>query len=262
MSFVFRRSLPLIALLLIVSFRGNAQTVYRPDVTRTFISGFIGLNHNTTLGSFQMDCDCNFEGQFDLANIGVNLGVDLTYAFSANWAVMVKAYYDNKHTTETQERSLFTPVTTGQQVYIMDVEYRETADVSLAYATVGLYARWQPRLERWYVFVGPSVGMPVASSITHKQEIVTPDLAYRELLDTRREVSTGDFTGDLRIEAMAGFGYDVIVKPRWFLTPEVKFGYPLTKVTTTINDRGKDITIDDWKVMSFELTIGLKYEAF
>jgi hypothetical protein len=262
MSFVFRRSIPLIALLLVVTLRGNAQTVYSPDVTRTFVSGFIGLNQNTNIGSFQMNCDCNFEGSFNLANLGAIVGADITYAFTPNWAVMLKAYYDNKHTTETQDRSLFTPVTTGQQVYIMNVDYRETADVSLAYATVGLFIRWQPRLERWYVFLGPTVGLPLASSVTHKQEIVTPDLAYKELLDTRREVSTGDFTGDLRLEGMVGFGYDYIVKPRWYVSPEIKVGYPLTKVTTTIRDGNQDITIDDWKTMSVQITVGLKYEAF
>jgi hypothetical protein len=262
MRLPFLRSCFTIASLLIVSYVGTAQTVYSPDVSRVFVSGFLGLNHNTNMGDFKTDCDCNFEGGFNLGNIGAQIGADITYAWSPSWAVMAKFYYDNKHTKETYERDIDTPVSTGSLVDVYKVRYEEIGDVSLSYLTFGLFARWQPRLARWYVFAGPAVGLGIKSEVRHDQEIVDAELSYRELLDTRREVSTGDFEGTLRLEAMVGFGYDYIVKPRWYINPEIRVGYPLTPVTETITDRGRDIAIDDWKVMSVQFSIGLKYEAF
>jgi hypothetical protein len=102
----------------------------------------------------------------------------------------------------------------------------------------------------------------MVSKVQHNQEIIDAELSYRELLDTKRQVSTGEFSGALRLEASVGFGYDYIVRPRWYLNPEIRVGYPLTKITTSIEDRGKTIPIDDWKVMSVQFTLGLKYEAF
>lgn len=262
MRLPFLRSCFAIASLLLVSSIGTAQTVYSPDVSRVFVSGFLGLNQNTNMGDFRTDCDCLFEGGFNLGNIGAQIGADITYAWSPSWAVMAKVYYDNKHTNTEYERDISTPIATGQSVVIDDVTYNEIGDVSLSYLTVGLFARWQPRLARWYVFAGPAVGLPLASQVRHNQEIVEAELSYRELLDTKREVSTGDFDGLLRLEGMVGFGYDYIVRPRWYINPEIRVGYPLTKITETITDRGKDIPIEDWKVMSVQISIGLKYEAF
>ncbi len=256
------RSCVLVASLLLVSSAGMAQTVYSPDVSRVFVSGFMGLNHNTNMGDFKTDCDCLFEGSFGLSNVGAIIGADITYAWSPSWAVMAKVYYDNKHTRESYEREIYTPIATGQNVRVEKVTYEEIGDVSLSYFTVGLFARWQPRLSRWYVFAGPTVGLAIASEVQHNQEIVDADLSYRELLDTKRQVSTGDFDGTLRLEASVGFGYDYIIRPRWYVSPEIRVGYPLTKITDTINDRNKSIPIDDWKVMSVQLSIGLKYEAF
>ncbi|HOJ05526.1 MAG TPA: outer membrane beta-barrel protein [Bacteroidota bacterium] len=256
------RSCFTIASLLLVSSVAMAQTVYSPDVTRVFVSGFMGLNHNTNMGDFKTDCDCLFEGSLGLGNIGAQLGADITYAWSPSWAVIAKAYYDNKHTVEEYERDISTPIATGQEVLVRSVRYNEIGDVSLSYLTFGLFLRWQPRLARWYVYAGPTAGVVLASEVQHKQEIVDPELSYRELLDTKREVSTGEVDGLLRLEAAVGFGYDYIIRPRWYLNPEIRVGYPLTKVTETITDRSKDIAIDDWKVMSVQFSIGLKYEAF
>ena len=238
--------------------------VYSPDQSSVFITGFLGLNHNTNVGSFQTDCDCLFDGELSLKNLGAQIGVDVTYQFHPNWAVMAKASYDNKHSKESYERIIATPIKLGNVVAIRDIIYEESGTVSLAYFSFGLFGRWQPRLERWYVFAGPSVGLPMTAQIKHDQSIVTPDVTYQEIgiSETKREVSTADFDGTLRLEAMVGFGYDYIVRPRWFVTPEIRVGYPLSKVTATVTDRGKVIDIPDWKVLSVQLSVGLKYEAF
>ncbi len=240
------------------------ENVFSPDRASVFVSAFVGLNQNTNLGAFQTDCDCNFDGSFGLSNVGAMVGLDVTYQFSSNWAVIAKAYYDNKHTKEAYRRNIPTPISTQQQVIIRDIEYEEAGSVSLAYGSFGLFGRWQPRLERWYVFVGPAVGVPISTSVDHNQEIITPELTFKEggTTDTQRKVSTGTFDGVLRLEGILGFGYDYIVRPRWFITPEIRFSYPLTKVTDSIDDRNRTIPIPDWKVMSMQVSIGLKYEAF
>lgn len=242
----------------------GGENVFSPDQASVFVSAFLGLNHNTNMGNFRTDCDCDFEGTFGLGNLGALLGVDVTYQFHPSWAVMMKVFYDNKHTKESYERALQTPISANQQVVVREVLFEEEGTVSLAYTTIGLYGRWQPRLARWYVFAGPTIGVPIATSLDHNQSIVTPELTYNDVSLSNRDyaVSTADFEGLLRIEGMVGFGYDYIIAPRWFINPEIRVGFPLNNVTNTVNDRGKTIDIPDWKVMSMQFSIGLKYEAF
>ena len=243
----------------------GGTTVWEPGQTRVFVSAFLGLNHNTNMGQFQTDCDCKFDGAFSLSNIGAQFGVDVTYQFAPTWAIIGKAFYDNKHTAETFERPVDTPIKTQQIVIIRPVRYEEVGTVSLSYFTFGMFGRWQPRLERWYVFAGPAVGVASTRQIDHNVTILDQELSFPEegsVSETKRQVSVADFPADLRLEGIVGFGYDYIVRPRWYINPEVRFGFPFTKVTTEVNDRGKTIPIDDWKVMSFQVSIGLKYEAF
>jgi hypothetical protein len=94
---------------------------------------------------------------------------------------------------------------------------------------------------------------------------MTKELSYPEqssVSETARNVSTADFKGALRLEGMVGFGYDYIVRPRWFVNPEIKFAFPISKITDMVTDRGREIPIDKWQVMSVQFSIGLKYEAF
>jgi hypothetical protein len=244
----------------------GGENVWSPDQVRLFLSAYLGLNHNTNLGNFATDCDCSFDGSFGLGNIGAVLGVDVTYQFAPTWAVIAKAYYDNKHTKEALEREVPTPIRLpGSVVVINDVRYEEVGTVSLSYLTFGLFARWQPRLERWYIFAGPTVGLPSSTAIEHNQTIVTQQLSFPEqqsVSETKRNVSTADFQGAVRLEGMVGFGYDYIVRPRWYLNPEIKFAFPVTKITDKVNDRNREIPIDKWQVMSVQFSIGLKYEAF
>ncbi len=230
----------------------GGENVWTPDQSSLFLSAYAGLNLNKNLGDFQASCDCMFEGQFALDNIGLVMGVDATYQFAPSWAVMAKLYYDNKYTQETLERDLDTPIKQGSVVRINPVQYKELADVSLSYLMLGVYMRWQPRLARWYVFAGPAFGLAMQNSVNHRQEILSGELQYRDNLDTKRAISEDSFAEQARIEAMVGVGYDYFLRPRWYLNPEVKFGYPVTKVSDD----------DNWKVMSFQITIGLKYEAF
>ena len=243
----------------------GGTTVWEPGQTRVFVSGFLGLNQNTNVGKFRTDCDCEYTGGFNLGNIGALFGVDLTYQWAPTWAIIAKAYYDNKHTKETFERSVDTPIKTQQIVIIRPVRYEEVGTVSLSYFTFGLFGRWQPRLERWYVFAGPAVGFASTQQIDHNVTILDQELSFPEsqsVSETKRQVSVAEFPADIRLEAIAGFGYDYIIRPRWYINPEVRFGVPFTKITKEVNDRGKTIPIDDWKVMSFQISVGLKYEAF
>jgi hypothetical protein len=246
----------------------GGTTVWEPGQTRIFVSAFLGLNQNTNMGAFKTDCDCQFDGKFSLANIGAQFGVDVTYQFAPTMAIIGKAYYDNKHTSETFDRRVATPIKTQQIVIIRDVNYEEVGRVSLSYFTFGLFARWQPRLERWYVFAGPGFGISSTRQIDHNVSILDAELSFPEaesVSETQRQVSVADFPADYRLEGIVGFGYDYIIRPRWYVNPEVRFGFPFTKVATEVNDRGKTIPLDDpsgWKVMSFQVSIGLKYEAF
>ena len=90
--------------------------VYSPDQTTIFVTGFLGLNHNTNMGKFRTDCDCEFTGEFSLKNIGAVIGafimgvmnngmsimgIGIDYQFVIKGAVLMLAvfldvYYKNK----------------------------------------------------------------------------------------------------------------------------------------------------------------------
>ncbi len=243
------------------------ENIFSPDRARIYVSGFIGLNNNMNMGNFSFDCDCAWEGGYAIDNLGGMAGVDITYQWAPSWAVIGKLYYDNKSTSETYERALTTPIKLTSSVIVQEVNYEEIANVSLSYATFGLFLRWQPRLERWYVFAGPTVAYPLASSIEHKQKIVTSELTFREILDTERISKDDSFEAiSTRLEGMVGVGYDYIIRPRWYINPEIRIGFPVTKISDDANVITQPAkfgdTWNDWKVASFQISIGLKYEAF
>lgn len=244
------------------------ENIFSPDRARVYFSGFLGVNNNMNLGNFSFDCDCAWEGgNFAIDNLGAIVGLDVTYQWAPTWAVIGKLYYDNKHTSEIFERGVDTPIKLSSSVIVDNVDYEEVADVSLSYAMFGLFLRWQPRLERWYVFAGPAAGYNLSSGILHTQKIVTPELTFRELLDTERTSKDDTFTAlEYRIEGMVGFGYDYIVRPRWYINPEIRIGYPVTKISedpeVVTPPPGRGEGWKDWQVASFQITIGLKYEAF
>lgn len=243
------------------------ENIFSPERARIYFSGFIGVNNNMNLGNFRFDCDCAWGGGFGIGNLGAVVGVDATYQWAPTWAVIGKLYYDNKHTKETFNRNLTTPIKLSTSVIVQPVEYEEVANVSLSYATFGLFLRWQPRLERWYVFAGPAAAYNLQSRIKHEQNIVTSELTYRELLSTTRVSKDGTFNAvSYRLAGMVGFGYDYIVRPRWYLNPEIKVGFPVSKVSDDPNVITPPALYPDswgdWKVASFQITLGLKYEAF
>lgn len=229
------------------------ENVFSPDQTTIFVSGFVGFNNNMNLGDFNAKCDCEFDGKFGIAKFGLAFGGDVTYVFSREWGVMTKVYYDDKHTNETLERDVNEPIDVGSQVIIRPVRHEEKVKVTLAYAALGLFMRYQPRLERWYVFAGSTIGKNVSNKIEQTSTILTPDLTFRDGT-TERIVSQDPIDGrnNIRAEGLIGAGYDFMMSPRVFLSPEVHVAYPITKISTD----------DNWKVLSIRFTVGLKYEAF
>ena len=239
----------------------GGQNVFSPDMSSILVSGFVGFNHNTNIGNFSAKCDCSFEGKVGLLKIGLAFGGDITYIFSSEWGVIAKLYYDDKHTTESFERSKPFPIKYGNQVIIRDVKTEEKANVSLSYLTAGLFMRYQPRLQRWFVYAGPTIGKNLSNKIEQTETIVTNELTYIEGANTERIVSQDgiDNRNNIRAEALVGVGYEYMLGPRLFLSPEFQFAYPITKITSGASTSAPD---GNWKVATARLSVGLKYVAF
>lgn len=236
----------------------GGENVFSPDMSSILVSGFVGFNHNTNLGSFTYpitDCQCTFDGKFGLVKFGLVFGGDITYVFSREWGVIAKLYYDDKHTTEKFERSTISPIRYGSQVITTAVQYEEDASVKLSYLTLGLFMRYQPRLQRWYLFAGPGVGMKLSGNVEQTEKIVTEELTFIEGGNRERIVSQLDIADQeaIRAEGLVGAGYEYMLSPRLFFSPEIMVGYPITKITKVDSD---------WKVMSVRISAGIKYVAF
>lgn len=236
----------------------GGENVYSPDQTSILVSGFVGFNNNMNLGNFTPDitkCNCSFDGSFGLAKIGLAFGGDITYVFSREWAAMAKVFYDDKHTNETFEAPRQMPIKVGSQIITREVQTEQKAKVDLSYLTFGVFMRYQPRLERWYVFAGPGIAKNLTNKLEQTETILTEGLTYLEGGGTERIVSQDAILGreNIRAEAMIGAGYDFMMGPRLFLSPEIHVAYPITKISNAD---------DNWKVLTFRVAIGLKYEAF
>lgn len=231
----------------------GGENVWSPDMSTVLVSGFVGFNDNKNLGDFSATCDCSFEGK-RILNVGLAVGGDITYVFSREWGVIAKLYYDDKHTSETLERDINTPIKYGQQVIIRPVRYEEKAKVTLSYLTFGMFMRYQPRLQRWYIFAGPTASTNLTSKVEQTSTILTDELTYIEGGNTERIVSQDPIKDvkKIRAEGMAGIGYEYMLGPRLFLSPEIQFAFPITTVSSD----------PDWKVMTVRLAVGIKYEAF
>ncbi|GEM_PF-1278822 len=246
----------------------GGETIHLPGMSSVYVSGFLGANYNHNLGAFSATCECTFEPGWSLANWGLAIGGDVTYAFNRSWGLILKVLYDDKHTTESFERDIETPIKVGGQVIIRDVRYTERASVSLAYGTVGLFGRWQPRLARWYIFLGPTVGLNLSNEIEHRQFIETSELTFIEDGNTERVVAQkaisdldlmSDYT-NYRLEGAIGGGYDYMLAPRLFLSPEIMVSYPITRIAKATKYTTREVV--DWKVMTVRISVGIKYEAF
>lgn len=239
----------------------GGENVWDPKQSSVLVSGFIGFNHNTNLGDFSADCDCSFDGKVGLLKIGVAVGGDVTYVFSRTWAVMAKLYYDDKHTTESYEADIEHPIKYNNSIIIRPVRMQQDADVTLSYFTFGAFLRYQPRLERWFAYIGPAVGYNLTGKIEQTQQIVTSELTFIEGGNEERIVSQKeiDQVSKIRAEGMLGVGYEYMLGPRLFLSPEFQVAFPITKVGKpgSVNDVN-----DNWRVATVRLSVGLKYVAF
>lgn len=236
--------------------------IWDPTMSSILVSGFVGFNHNTNIGKFSADCDCSYDGKIGLLKIGLAFGGDITYIFSSEWGVIAKLYYDDKHTTESFNRTNPTPIKWDNKVVINDVTTEQKANVSLSYLTAGLFMRYQPRLQRWFVYVGPTIGKNLTSKIEQTETIVTPELTYIEGANTDRIVKQLDIENrvNIRAEALFGIGYEYMIGPRLFLSPEFQFAYPITKINKGAYLSGAPD--GNWKVVTARLSVGLKYVAF
>ncbi len=233
------------------------ENVFNPDQSSVYITGFVGFNHNTNIGEFTKpitQCQCEFKGEFGLAKFGLAFGGDITYVFSREWGAMAKIFYDDKHSTESFDVERNHPIRVGSQVITRMVNTEQTAKINLSYLTFGMFMRYQPRLDRWYVFAGPTIGKNLTNKIEQTEKLLTEGLTFIDG-GTERIVSQDPIDGrdNIRAEAMVGAGYDFMMGPRLFLSPELHVAYPLTKISKSD---------DNWKVFSVRIAVGLKYEAF
>lgn len=112
-----------------------------------------------------------------------------------------------------------------------------------------------PLYKSLYLGIGPSVGIPNRTSYTQYEEIISPDgITYTDGT-TKRKIISGKFGEDGTHERQMRFainlcaGAEFNLKDNFYLTPELGYSLPFTKVLSN----------SDWKFQSIYAGLTLKY---
>ncbi len=222
------------------------ENVLRPLLINTYLGPMAGLNINFHLGDFVTNCDCVYSGGSGIGPVG---GVFLEYPISKYWSVYGGVAYQDTRAKFTRTNERLEYVQSGEFV---NVQFEQTADVTLAYLGLQARAKWRTGIQTLYLSFGPTIESLISNHIKETEVIKTPGFVYTsnrtrqnlymdEALPARRNI---------RFAAVAAIGYDIIINPRFIVMPEMSFQLPLSSVTTSDSD---------WKATSLQFSVFIKF---
>lgn len=226
-------------------------SVLHPAPSRWWIGPQLGAGLNTHRGDFITDfCDCPFE---DGSGVGFSAGIELGHFLSENFAVALKAVYNDFRADYSY--SIILPAWVvdddGNAEYV-DVEHIRSNTVVLSYLMLNPVLQFFP-FGGLYVSVGSGIGISTTATQEYALEFSDEYLIY--VGDPERRVIERDsgelpdasgFRADLRI----GAGYNIRLARNFTFAPEVSYVYPLTRI-------GED---DNWFAESILLMGVFKFE--
>jgi hypothetical protein len=189
-----------------------------------------GMNFNLHTGS-----DIESGSGFGLVvGGGVDMQLTNTIGIIANLQ-----FYDNRSGSISQ---------TGSQQYQGNITSTITLDnsISLAYFMIEPLFKLSLPNSGFYFVVGPCIGFNVEGSTeTTRTETFPPP---NNQFDTKQTGKSTLKETLVRFELKAGAGYDIPLGKNISLTPQLTFGYGITKVV-------KDVT---WRVLTIQALAGVK----
>lgn len=99
--------------------------------------------------------------------------------------------------------------------------------------------------------LGLQAGIPLAASMTRREELIAPEGVNFETGTRVRNNKTGDISGkaSLLLAALGGVRYDIPITPVLTFAPEMSFGYSLTDVSSSL----------PWKAHTLRAGINVSY---
>lgn len=185
-----------------------------------------GLNFNIGTGS---DVEESTNG------FGFLVGAKVDMNFTPTIGLMTNVlFYDSRGVSSS------TQGTTGGISYTLD------ASSSIAYLEIEPLFKINVPNSMFYFFAGPSVGFNIESTLQVKLSSAGDQLTFQDgskkYKATMRDMNT-------RFELKLGSGIDISLGNNIDISPEVSFGYGITKVKSDV----------EWRILTIQAMVGVKF---
>jgi hypothetical protein len=202
-----KKYLLILVVLLVVTMPVQAQFEFK-------LGPVTGLNFNIASGSDVTQTTNGF---------GFLIGAKMDMNFSSHIGLLTNVvFYDGRGLNSSTEGTA------------NGINYTVESDYSIAYFTIEPLFKVRIPRTMFYFFAGPSVGFNIAStyefSLTSDNDQLTFNDGSKSSKGTMKNMKT-------RLEIKGGSGMDIPIGDGIDISPEVSFGYGLTKISKEGNSR-------------------------
>ncbi len=219
------------------------------SVTRVGLYGSPGFNFYS--GTFQVFEGSKVCGTFTSGNgTGLVLGGLLEIPIQRNLLLEGRVGYHDasgQYDTDTRLGTVIMPDGTLRDAFVNHV-----LDATISYVTAGVAVQYFPfsNLDLHFA-AGPTIGIGLKHTFIQNEKLLEP-LEAKFIDDTREHVvASGDIASfkNVSLTMDAGAGYDIRLTRNLIATPEVRYRFPVTSVTTDT----------DWKIAGLQAGLSLKW---
>lgn len=230
--------------------RPSSKTAMPESEEPIFAGGFLGAQHTWSQGSFQTGCNCSYS---DGSRYGPAFGALVEYPLTPVLLLEGELRYAD-FSTSYSTRETRTEFILSRGVY-EQVEFERNADIDLAHVSVAIFAVLRTGATGLFLFAGPRIGVPLRAQIDERERVLTPGFAYGSGGSGEKSFVQGDMnllwtTRAVRIDAIAGIGARLPLKPRLLLEPRISYAHPFTSVVKEHSS---------WSLSALDFTLGLLF---
>jgi len=211
----------------------------RKLVVYDLLGGYAGVSANQQVGTFFTDCNCEFTGG---GSAGFMAGVTFERLSRSRflWGATAGIEYRSVEARFREREGVVQRSASGQE-YTVPVNFLNTADVSLLYATLNPFVKVKA-FESLIFRVGPSLSYVASSSLRHEKELLDAEVTFPN--GERATVRLADMEGtsvvlqDGPIQDLSAFqigihgavGLEFKIGTSFFVGPLFQFTQPLTSL--------------------------------
>ena len=202
---------------------------------------------------------------FDVSSgngLGFTVAGVVDLGFTKYFGLVGKLNYHTRAGSFDQTATVNADVYLNGQWTNADISYRDKHDWRFDFIGFDLLARIQIIPESWYVLVGPSFSSLSKNTFTYNKSLLGPQGMYFLEESTlgglgtpnQRTSMSGTWEApnleSTRVDLKIGTGIWIPLTEKMFLTPELTFAYPMTKLQSEM----------DYNMFTFFATVGLRWQ--